>query len=110
MPKSKSMKIKTVNGVTFLEGSDNIFRDLGFPEPEAASLLGRSHLMIEIKNIIDERKLTQTQAAKILGVRQPRVSAMYTGRLEDFTIDMLVQWLAKLGKQVTITVEDRDVA
>jgi predicted XRE-type DNA-binding protein len=35
---------------------------------------------------------------------------MYTGRLEDFTIDMLVQWLAKLGKQVTITVEDRDVA
>jgi predicted XRE-type DNA-binding protein len=110
MPKSKSMKKKTVNGVTFLEGSDNIFRDLGFPEPEAASLLARSGLMIEIKNIIDERKLTQVQAAKILGVRQPRVSAMYTGRLEDFTIDMLVQWLSKLGKDVTITVRDRNVA
>jgi predicted XRE-type DNA-binding protein len=104
------MKKKTVNGMTFLEGSDNVFRDLGFPEAEAASLLARSMLMIEIKNIIDERKLTQGEAAKILGVRQPRVSAMYTGKLEDFTIDMLVQWLSKLGKQVTITVQDQEVA
>jgi len=96
--------------VTFVEGSDNIFRDLGFPEAEAVNLLARSTLMIEIKNIIDERKLTQAAAAKILGVRQPRVSALYTGRLEDFTVDMLMKWLCKLGKEVKVMVKDKEVA
>jgi predicted XRE-type DNA-binding protein len=66
--------------VTFLEGTDNIYRDLGFPE-----------------------------AAKLLGVSQPRLSDLYKGELEKFTIDILVKWLAKLGKQVTISVADQDV-
>lgn len=106
MRSSKKFTEKTVNGVTFIEGSDNIFRDLGFPEAEAANLLARSTLMIEIKNIIDERKLTQAEAAKILSVRQPRVSALYTGRIEDFTVDMLIKWLCKLGKKVDMLVTD----
>lgn len=110
MPKSKSMKQKTVNGVTFLEGSDNIFRDLGFPETEAVNLLARANLMMEIEKAIKEHGLTQTAAAKLLGVGQPRLSDLYKGKMERFTVDMLMKWLAKLGKQVTITVEDRDVA
>lgn len=110
MPNSRSMQKRTVNGMTFLEGSDNIFRDLGFPEAEAVNLLARSTLMIEIKNIIDERKLTQAEAAKILGVRQPRVSSLYTGRIEDFTVDMLMKWLCKLGKDVSVLVKDREIA
>jgi len=73
-------------------------------------MLARSEMIIQIKNILDERKLTQTEAAKLLGVRQPRVSALYTGKLNDFTIDMLMKWLTKLGKRVTINVEDEDVA
>lgn len=104
------MQKKTVNGVTHLVGSDNIFRDLGFPEEEAVNMLARSEMIIQIKNILDERKLTQTEAAKLLGVRQPRVSALYTGKLNDFTIDMLMKWLTILGKKVTIHIEDEDVA
>jgi predicted XRE-type DNA-binding protein len=67
--------------------------------------------MVQIKNIIEERRPTQDQAAKLVGVRQPRVSALFTGRIDDFTIDMLVKWLNRLGKQVIVTVKDKpDVA
>lgn len=110
MPSSKKMQQKTANGMTFLEGTDNIFRDLGFPEAEAVNLTARSTLMIEIKKIIEERKLTQAEAAKLLGVRQPRVSALFTGKIEDFTVDMLRNWLSKLGKDVSVSVKDRVVA
>lgn len=110
MPNSKKMQQKKVNDMTVLEGSDNIFRDLGFPEAEAVNLLARSTLMIEIKKIIEERKLTQAEAARLLGVRQPRVSALYTGKIEDFTVDMLMKWLSKLGKDVSALVKDRVVA
>jgi predicted XRE-type DNA-binding protein len=104
------MKEKTAKGLTFTEGSDNVFRDLGFPEAQAVHLLARSTLMIEIKNILDERNLTQAEAAKLLGVRQPRVSALYTGKIDDFTIDMLMKWLTKLGKEVRIEVKDSKTA
>ena len=110
MPSSRSMKQKTVNDVTFLEGSDNIFRDLGFPEGEAVNLLARAKLMMAIEKVIKERGLSQTEAAKLLGVGQPRLSDLYSGKLERFTIDMLMKWLAKLGKKVTINVEDPEVA
>jgi predicted XRE-type DNA-binding protein len=110
MPNSKKMHQKKINGMTVLEGSDNIFRDLGFPEEEAVNLLARSTLMIEIKKIIEERQLTQAEAAKVLGATQPRVSALYTGKIDDFTVDMLMKWLSKLGKDVTVLVKDRVVA
>lgn len=104
------MRKKKVNGETYLEGSDNVFRDLGFPEEEAVNMLARSEMIIQIKEILDERELTQNEAAKLLGVRQPRVSALYTGKLNDFTIDMLMKWLTILGKKVTIQIEDQVVA
>ena len=110
MPNSKNLKKKTVNGITYMEGSDNIFRDLGFPEAEAVNLLARSELMMAIEKTIKERNLTQTEAAKLLGVGQPRLSDLYNGKIERFTIDMLMKWLAKLGKQVTIKVADQEVA
>ena len=106
----KKMVKKTVNGVTFLVGSDNVFRDLGFPEAEAVNLLARSQLMGEVKDSISKNKLTQKEAAKILGVGQPRVSDLYNGKIDRFTIDMLMKWLAKLGKQVTVTVKDLKIA
>ena len=110
MPNSKGMKQKTVDGVTFLEGTDNIYRDLGFPEAKSVNLLERAELMMTIEKAIKEKGLTQSEAAKLLGVSQPRLSDLYKGKLEKFTIDMLVKWLSKLGKQVTISVTDQDVA
>ncbi len=110
MPNSKEMKQKTVTGMAFLEGTDNIYRDLGFPEAEAVNLLARAKLMMTIEKTIKEKGLTQSEAAKLLGVSQPRLSDLYNGKLEKFTIDMLVKWLSKLGRHVTIDVADQDVA
>ena len=104
------MTKRTVNGVTFLQGSDNVFRDLGFPEAEAVNLMARADLMITIEKTIKERGFTQKETAKILGVGQPRVSDLYNGKIDRFTVDMLMKWLAKLGKQVKITVKDVRVA
>ncbi len=105
MRKSKNLKEKTVNEVTFLESSDNVFRDLGIGESEAINLLARSQLMIEIEQVINLRHWTQAQAAKALGVAQPRVSDLLSGKIEKFTVDMLMKWLHKLGKKVTMTVD-----
>lgn len=110
MGKSKICRKRTVNGVTFIEGSDNVFRDLGFSEAEAVNLLARSQLMTEIKEIIKKRKLTQENAAKMLGVGQPRISDLQRGRIDRFTVDMLMKWLAKLGKRVTIKIGNQEVA
>ncbi|MBS2005033.1 MAG: XRE family transcriptional regulator [Cyanobacteria bacterium SZAS LIN-5] len=110
MPNSKKLSKKTVNGVTFVEGSDNIYRDLGFAESEAINLLARSELMMEIEKTIKSKGLTQSQAAKLLGVAQPRLSDLFNGKIEKFTVDMLMKWLAKLGKKVSIRVTDQEVA
>jgi len=83
-------------------GSGNVFADAGFPPDEAAHLQIRSQLMVRIELLIKEMGLTQTQAAKALGVTQPRVSDVVRGRLERFSIDTLVDMLARLGVTVTV--------
>lgn len=91
--------------------SGNVFKDLGFPPEEAAHLLIRTDLMLEIERILKERGLTQAKAAALLGVSQPRVSDLVRGRIELFSIDTLVDWLARLGVSVTLrTRRSRRVA
>ncbi len=85
--------------------SGNVFLDLGFPPSEAAYLLLRAKLMLMLTTIIRERRLTQAEAAKTLGVSQPRVSDIARGRVERFTIDALVELLARMG--VTLDVRAR---
>ncbi len=87
------------------KSSGNVFRDVGFPPEEAAHLLIRADLMIEVGRVLKERGLTQVQAAKVLGITQPRVSNLVRGRVTLFTIDTLVEFLARLG--ITITVRLR---
>lgn len=106
----KGAKNEPKNDFEMFEGSGNVFQDLGFSKYEAVNLLARSRLMIQIKNIIEERRLTQADAAKLLGVRQPRVSSLFTGRIEEFTVDMLMKWLDRLGKEVVLIVKDKEVA
>ena len=83
--------------------SGNIFADMGFPKPEAVSLLLRADLMIRITAELELRKLTQQQSAKLLGVTQPRISHLRTGRIGLFSLDTLVDMLTQLGMSVTIT-------
>ncbi|MBK8246683.1 MAG: XRE family transcriptional regulator [Gemmatimonadetes bacterium] len=88
-------------------GSGNVFVDLGFPLEEAAHLLIRSDLMITLNQALEDRGLTQVRAAKVLGVSQPRVSALRRGKIEQFSIDALVELLARLGVAVTVQTKKR---
>jgi len=88
-------------------GSGNVFRDLGFAADEAAHLLIRTDLMIAIRRVLKERKLTQVRAAKLLGITQPRVSDLVRGRIDLFSIDALVDFLARLGVGVTVRTTAR---
>lgn len=81
-------------GVKLTPSSGNVFTDLGFNEEEAEHLRIRSTLMIEVRKLIEERKLTQAGAAKLMGVTQPRISDLVRGRIDLFSIDALVGMLA----------------
>ena len=87
--------------------SGNVFADIGFPRKEAAHLLIRSDLMIQLTNLIDDRGLTQKQAAEALGVTQPRISNLVRGRIDLFSIDTLVEMLTHLGVAVTLKTRHR---
>ncbi len=82
----------------------NVFEDLGFNEEEAANLKLRSQLMIEVDKALIEKNLTQVAAAKVLDISQPRVSDLIRGKVDKFTIDMLVNILTKLGHKVTMRI------
>lgn len=85
----------------------SIFDDLDFPHEEAVNLKIRARLMRAVEEELDKQHLTQIQAAKILGITQPRISDLKRGKIHLFTIDILVNMLAKLGKPVYIILDDR---
>ena len=87
------------------KGSGNVFKDVGFPTPEATHLQIRADLMLQIERILKAEGLTQVKAAKVLGISQPRVSDLVRGRLELFSIDALVEMLDRLG--ITVTLRTR---
>jgi predicted XRE-type DNA-binding protein len=83
-------------------GSGNVFADIGIPNPELA--LAKAELVRRIRDLIAERKLTQAKAADLLGLDQPKVSALVRGRVEGYTLDRLFRFLTALGQRVEITV------
>jgi len=82
--------------------SGNVFRDLGFDEDEAEHLRIRSTLMIAVRKLIEDRGLTQGEAAKLFGVTQPRISNLVRGRIDLFSIDTLVDMLARAGVHIDV--------
>jgi predicted XRE-type DNA-binding protein len=83
--------------------SGNVFADLGLPSPEEA--LAKAELAHKITVLIRQRGLTQAQAAKLLGVDQPKISALIRGQLTGFSIERLMRFLLRLGQDIRITVE-----
>jgi predicted XRE-type DNA-binding protein len=83
-------------------GSGNVFADLGLPNPDLAR--AKAELVQRIRTLLAARKLTQTKAAGLLGLDQPKVSALVRGRAEGYSIDRLFRFLNALGQQVEITV------
>jgi predicted XRE-type DNA-binding protein len=84
--------------------SGNVFADLGFDEAESQVLTLRADLMAQLEKTLKAKKLTQMAAAEILGVSQGRVSDLARGKVEKFSLDMLVTFAAKLGKPARITL------
>ena len=83
----------------------NVFEDLGFDASESENLKLRAQLMRELDTLIHDKRLTQSDAAELLGIQQSRVSDLVRGKIERFSIDMLVKLLAKTGRQVEIKVK-----
>jgi len=88
--------------------SGNVFADLGFPNAE--EMLAKAELAQKITSIIQRRRLTQAQASDLLGVDQPKVSALKRGRLSGFSLERLVRFLILLGRDVEIVVKKRRLA
>ena len=94
---SKKLKIET--------GSENVFRDLGFDEAEAENLKLRSTLIIRIIKMVRESEMTQSDAANVFGVTQPRLNQLLKGKIQLFSLDALVNMLASAGMRVTMSVK-----
>lgn len=84
------------------ESSGNVFADLGLAN--APDLQAKADLAWEISRTIDERGLTQVEAAELLGIDQPKISALVRGRLSGFSMERLYRFLNALGKDVEIVV------
>ena len=87
------------------EGSDNVFRDIGFGEVEAENLKLRSDLMIRIEKYVKQSGMTQAEAARELGITQPRLNQLLKGKIQLFSLDALVNMLANAGMRVKMSVK-----
>ena len=84
------------------ESSGNVFADLAIENPEEA--LAKSELARQIAKLIKKKKLTQKRAAEILGIDQPKISALIRGRLRSFSLERLIRFLNELGQDVSIMI------
>jgi predicted XRE-type DNA-binding protein len=87
------------------KGSGNVFRDLGLADAEL--LQAKADLVHQISVLIERRGLTQMQAASVLRITQPKISALLHGRLEGFSMDRLVRFLNALDQDVKISVRPK---
>jgi len=88
-----------LNDTSITESCGNVFIDLGFDEARARVMALRVELMMHLRDQLNKTGLTQAQAAKQLGVTQPRVSALLKGVWKDFSMDMLLTLAGRLGLQ-----------
>lgn len=86
------------------EGSANVYRDLGFPDAE--DMLVKAQLVHKISEIIRSRGLTQVEAAKILGLTQPKLSGILRGRFRGVSERKLINCLTSLGRDVEIVIRE----
>jgi predicted XRE-type DNA-binding protein len=90
--------------------ASNIFEEIGFDKAEADNLRIRSALMREIVNYINMNNLSQKKAAEVFGVNQPRISDLVRGKINKFTIDILVTMLSSVDIPVAVVIDNRIAA
>ena len=85
------------------EGSGNVYADLGYPDSD--TMLVKAQLAAKIAEIVQRRSLTQAQTADILGLTQPKVSALLKGRFRGISEHRLMECLTRLGRDVHIVIK-----
>ena len=88
-------------------GTGNVFADLGYADAKERTV--KVELAVEVNRILKQRKLTQARAAELLGIVQPHVSDLVRYRLNRFSVERLMQFLTRLGKDVEIRIARRTV-
>ena len=104
MPKRDTRR-KTIRDTPVHQSSGNVFEDLDVAE--SAQALVKAELAARISEAIARRRLTQAEAAKLLGVDQPTISDLMRGRLKGFSSDRLFRFLNALGKEIEIVIRPR---
>lgn len=87
------------------KGSGNVFVDLGFADAKERTL--KVQLAMEVNGLIRERRMTQAEVARTLAILQPHVSDLIRYRLDRFSVERLMNFLAALGKDVEIRIRPR---
>jgi predicted XRE-type DNA-binding protein len=100
---ARKRKVKLASGLEIEKGSGNVYKDLGFRDAEG--MLAKARIVGEIVRIIRSRRLTQTAAAKVLGLSQPKVSALLSGHFQRYSQERLIWLLNRLGCDVEIVVK-----
>lgn len=94
--------------MTVTKSSGNVFKDLGYADIEAEEMLAKASLASKINEIIfEELKLTQREAAEILGISQPNISLLNRGILRDFSLERLMRFLSRLNQDIEIVVRKK---
>jgi len=96
-------KQRVVRGMPVEQGSDNVYADLGYPDSD--TMLVKARLAAKIAEIVQRRALTQAQTAEILGLTQPKVSALLKGRFRGISEHRLLECLTRLGRDVHIVIK-----
>lgn len=91
--------------ISVYESTGNVFADLELPDAEEA--LTKARLAQRIAELVDQKGLTQGQAAKLFGIEQPKIPLLLRGRLTEFTTDGLLRFLTLLDQDVQITVRNK---
>jgi predicted XRE-type DNA-binding protein len=86
-------------------GTSNVFADLGYPD--SAERQARLRLALALNRVLDQRALTQAEAAKLLGVSQPKVSALRNYKLAGFSVERLMTFLTALDRDVRIVIRQK---
>lgn len=86
-------------------GSGNVFADLGLPDADEHLL--KAEIVVQLRRLIEDRKLTQSKAAQLLGVAQPDLSNILRGRFRGYSIERLMRLLTAFDQDIEIRVQPR---
>ena len=97
--------MRIVMSIEHEASSGNVFADIGIKAPEEA--LAKAEVAHKISSIIKHRHLNQADAAKLLGIDQPKVSRLLRGQLKEFSMERLLRFVMCLGRDVEIVIKKR---